>query len=79
MSCFQDTCSNCFRETKGVPCVECNKTNCLTVYTTDCVIYNGSDLLCYGIEPGFSLTQVILKLLALIFPVCITTSTTTTT
>jgi len=77
MSCQKDACKKCFGIKRAVPCVFCNEAGCETKYTTDCVVYQGSDLVCYGIQPGFSLTQVLLTLLALVFPNCNTTSTTT--
>lgn len=77
MSCQKDACQKCFGIKRAIPCVFCDKVGCETKYTTDCVVYQGSDLLCYGVEPGFSLTQVLLTLLALVFPNCNTTSTTT--
>lgn len=77
MSCQKDTCQKCFRTKQSIPCVFCDEVGCEVKYTTDCVVYTGDDLLCYGVSPGFSLTQVLLTLLALVFPNCNTTSTTT--
>lgn len=78
MSCQKDnTCQSCFGISRSVPCVVCNTPGCELKYTTDCVVYNGDDLICYGVLPGFTLTQVLLTLLALVFPNCNTTSTTT--
>lgn len=77
MSCQKDACQKCYGMTTAVPCVFCDEVGCEVKYTTDCVVYQGTDLLCYGILPGNSLTQVLLKLLSLVFPNCNTTSTTT--
>ncbi len=52
----------------GEPCAE--------AILTDCVIYNENDLLCYGVTPGMTITEVIGILLNLL-PNCTTTTTTT--
>jgi hypothetical protein len=70
MSCQKDTCVKCNRETIGSPCVFCLSNNCVTKYTTNCVVYNGNELACYGIDSGASLTEVLLTLLAYVFPNC---------
>jgi hypothetical protein len=60
-------------------CVDCQDgTQCVSIFTTDCVIYNSDDLLCYGVEKGSTLTEVLLILLKFVFPECHTTTTTST-
>ena len=49
---------------------------CSEAILTDCVIYNSSDLECYGVTPGMTITEVIGILLNLL-PDCTTTTTTT--
>jgi hypothetical protein len=74
-------CNNClpYGENK-VYCIECEGgTPCFVKYSSDCVIYEGDDLECFGISSGTNLTDVILNLLALVFPECHTTTTTSTT
>jgi hypothetical protein len=73
-------CNNClpYGENK-VYCIECGDgTPCFVKYSSDCAVYKGDDLECFGIEPGTNLTDVILNLLALVFPECHTTTTTST-
>lgn len=53
----------------GEPCDE--------AYESDCVIYNGDDLECYGIIKGMTITDIIGILISLL-PQCTTTTTTTT-
>jgi hypothetical protein len=50
---------------------------CDAAYQSDCVIYTGSDLACYGIIAGMSVTEIIEILIAQL-PQCTTTTTTTT-
>jgi hypothetical protein len=49
-------------------------TICEEVLQSDCIIYNGYDLGCYGIAPGSSLTTI-LQTLILLLPGCSTTTT----
>lgn len=49
-------------------------TICDEVMQSDCIIYNGYDLGCYGIAPGSSLTTI-LQTLILLLPGCSTTTT----
>ncbi len=51
---------------------------CDAAYQSDCVIYTGDDLECYGILSGMTVTEIIEILIALL-PQCTTTTTTTTT
>jgi hypothetical protein len=37
----------------------CEGEQCESVYSSDCVIYNGQEIKCAGIEPGMILTEVI--------------------
>lgn len=54
----------------GEPCEE--------QVSTDCVIYTGPDIDCYGITTGMTVTQVLGILYDIIYPNCNTTTTTTT-
>jgi hypothetical protein len=51
---------------------------CEEAYQSDCIIYNGPDLGCYGITSGSSVTQILNIIIAQLNP-CTTTTTTTTT
>ena len=51
---------------------------CEEAYQSDCIIYNGPDLTCYGIQTGYSVTQILNIIIAQLDP-CTTTTTTTTT
>jgi hypothetical protein len=50
-------------------------TICEEVMQSDCIVYNGYDLACYGIAPGTNLTTI-LQTLILLLPGCTTTTTT---
>jgi hypothetical protein len=71
-SCGNNKCSKCSSYTiPGFPCVECYAgSGCEVVYSTDCVIYQNTDLECYGINFGDNLTKIILVLLEYVFPEC---------
>lgn len=75
-----NTCSTCSSYIKpGAPCVTCqNGTQCEDVYYSSCVIYNKDCLTCFGINAGDSLTTLLEKLLAYVFPECHATTTTST-
>lgn len=66
-------------------CTNCDDaTICDEIYYSSCVYYKDDCLSCYGVEPGDSLTTVIIKLLDFVYPECkpgtsTTTSTTSTT
>lgn len=51
---------------------------CEEAYKSDCIIYNGPDLACYGIKTGDSVTNIINIIIAQLDP-CTTTTTSTTT
>ena len=51
---------------------------CEEAYKSDCIIYNGPDLACYGIRTGDSVTDIINIIIAQLDP-CTTTTTSTTT
>jgi hypothetical protein len=51
---------------------------CEEAYQSDCIIYNGPDLTCYGIQTGYSVTQILNIIIAQLDP-CTTTTTSTTT
>jgi hypothetical protein len=51
---------------------------CEEAYQSDCIIYNGPDLTCYGITSGSTVTQILNIIIAQLNP-CTTTTTTTTT
>lgn len=51
---------------------------CEEAYKSDCIIYNGPDLACYGIKTGDSVTNIINIIIAQLNP-CTTTTTSTTT
>lgn len=51
----------------GEPCDE--------AYLSDCVIYSGVDLECYGVTSGMSITEIIEMLIGQL-PACTTTTTT---
>jgi len=51
---------------------------CEEAYQSDCIIYNGPDLTCYGITSGSTVTQILNIIIAQLDP-CTTTTTTTTT
>jgi hypothetical protein len=51
---------------------------CDAAYQSDCVIYTGDELECYGIISGMTVTEIIEILIALL-PQCTTTTTSTTT
>jgi len=44
--------------------------NCANQTYSDCVIYTGTGLQQYGIEPGATVTEVILMLAELLYPQC---------
>ena len=59
----------------------CDEPGCDQQLTTDCVIYTGPDLPCYGLTTGMQLTEILLNILYTLHPECnpnTTTSTTTT-
>lgn len=75
-----NTCEKCsqYNQQGGSPCVNCDGENeCVSVISSDCVIFNNDSLSCYGIFKGDSLTDVLLILLQFVFPECHTTTTTT--
>ena len=49
---------------------------CEEKISTDCVLYTGPTLECYGITTGMTLTQVLTILYNIAFPQCTTTTTT---
>lgn len=51
---------------------------CEEAYLSDCIIYNGPDLTCYGITSGSSVTEILNIIIAQLDP-CTTTTTSTTT
>ena len=51
---------------------------CEEAYQSDCIIYNGPDLTCYGITSGSTVTEILNIIIAQLDP-CTTTTTTTTT
>ena len=51
--------------------------NCEEILLSNCVIYEGTNLEQYGIEPGSNLTDVIIALANLVYNDCIPTTTTT--
>lgn len=51
---------------------------CEEAYQSDCIIYNGPDLACYGIKTGDSVTDILNIIIAQLNP-CTTTTTSTTT
>lgn len=59
--------------------VVCSTPQCEQQISTDCVIYTGSDLECYGIYNGDTLTQILTVLSEKLYPECIGATTTTTT
>ena len=64
-----------FEQTYCLP--ECEDSqNCDEYILSDCVAYEGTYLEQYGIEPGTSLTDVIIQLATLVYPDCYTTTTT---
>lgn len=54
-------------------------TPCDQIISTDCVIYTGPDVPCYGLVTGMSLTEVLNILFQIAYPQCTTTTTTSTT
>lgn len=50
--------------------------NCVEILVSDCIMYEGTYLEQYGVEPGTSLTGVIIHLANLVYPDCTTTTTT---
>ena len=52
---------------------------CEEKISTDCVLYTGPDVPCYGITNGMTVTEILLLILQHINPQCTTTSSTTTT
>lgn len=54
--------------------IPCEGTICEEAVQSDCIIYTGYDLGCYGIAPGTSLTVILETLIGLI-PGCTTTTT----
>jgi hypothetical protein len=58
------------------PCLDPNP--CVEQISTDCVIYTGPDVDCYGLVTGMTLTEVLNLLFQVAFPECTTTTTTTT-
>jgi len=50
---------------------------CEEAYQSDCIIYNGPDITCYGIKTGDSVTDIINIIIAQLNP-CTTTTTSTT-
>lgn len=59
------------------PEIECPEPGCEQILATDCVIWTGDDLECYGITSGMTLTEILIILLQHCFPECQTTTTTT--
>lgn len=55
----------------------CEEPSCEQILATDCVIWTGDDLECYGITSGMTLTEILIILLQHCFPECQTTTTTT--
>jgi hypothetical protein len=53
--------------------------SCDEQISSDCVIYTGPDLECYGITTGMTVTEILLLILQHINPQCTTTTSTTTT
>lgn len=43
---------------------------CLQILTSDQVLYTGTNLLNYNIQPGDSLTTIVDKLVAILYPNC---------
>jgi hypothetical protein len=73
-----DSCSP-YGENK-VYCIECGDgTPCFVKYSSNCAIYKGDDLECFGIISGTTLTDVLINLLEVVFPECGPTTTTTST
>lgn len=56
----------------------CNGTPCDVAFTSDCIVYEGPDLDCYGIKKGDSVTEIIELILAQLAPCNPTTTTTST-
>lgn len=55
-----------------------NRETCVEAYDSDCIIYNSTDLKCYGVISGMTITEV-LKILINLLPICTTTTSTTST
>ncbi len=58
---------------------DCPQVSCEQILSTDCVIWTGDDLECYGITSGMTLTEILLILFENCYPECLTTTTTTVT
>lgn len=56
---------------------DCPEISCEQILSTDCVIWTGDDLECYGITSGMTLTEILLILFENCYPECLTTTTTT--
>lgn len=54
-----------------------NPKTCTELIASDCVIYEGTALQQYGIQPGQNATEIIIQLVNLVYPSCLTTTTTT--
>ena len=62
-----------FEPTYADPCPssECSgEQTCVQILTSDQVLYMKSDLLNYNIQPGDSLTTIVDKLVAILYPNC---------
>lgn len=67
----QYKCKNCSAYIKDVSyCVDCDTEACEIVYESDCIVFTGNDLECYGIDENENLTNVLLKLLNFIYGDC---------
>ena len=54
-----------------------NPETCTQMIPSDCVIYEGTLFEPYGVESGATVTEIIQKLVYLLYPGCTTTTTTT--
>lgn len=50
--------------------------NCQEIFSTDCIIYTGPDLPCYGITTNMTLTEILEIIYQGVYPNCVTTTTT---
>lgn len=77
IDCYSTPCNSCCSTTTSTTTTTtvCTESICEEVYDTDCVVYNGPNLACYGIEDGYTLTQVLDVIINEITGNCTTTTT----
>ena len=80
IDCYSTPCSSCCTTTTTTTTtVPCTEIICDEVYDSNCVVYNGPNLTCYGIEDGATLTEVLDIIINELTDNCTITTTTSTT